>query len=65
VCLRDASQDTYIGGPSVTTSNGFKVTSTDVISLTLYQGDALYAIAAGAGAIRAMATRCNTATNVE
>lgn len=66
VCLRDASQDTYIGGAGVTTANGFKITATsDVFSITLYQGDALYAIAGGAGTIRALATRCNTSTNVE
>lgn len=65
VCLRDASQDTYIGGSGVTTANGFKLATTDVFSITLYQGDALYAIAADAGTIRALASRCNTTTDVE
>lgn len=60
VCLRDASQDTYLGGSGVTTAQGFKMVSTDVFTFVLYAGDDLYAIAAGAGTIRKMAFRDNT-----
>lgn len=60
VLLRDASADVYIGGSDVTTANGFKVATTDVLSITLYPGDDLYCIASAATpSIRVLATRDN------
>jgi len=56
--LRDASADVFIGGSDVTTANGFRLATTDVLSVTCYQGDALYAIASsGTPTVRVLATR--------
>lgn len=61
VLLRDASADIYLGGDGVTTAQGFKLATTDVLSITLLPGDSLYAIAtSGTPTVRVMTTRDNT-----
>ena len=58
VLLRDASADIYLGGADVTVANGFKLATTDILSLTLLQGDSLYAIASGGTpTVRLLVTR--------
>jgi len=62
VLLRDASADIYLGGSAVTgASNGFRLATTDVLSITLLQGDVLYAVAAsGTPTVAVLVTRDNT-----
>lgn len=61
VLLRDASADIFLGGADVTAANGFRLATTDVLSLTLFQGDALYAIASAATPnVDILITRANT-----
>lgn len=40
------SADVYVGGPDVTTSNGFPLSAGDTFSLDLARSDSLYAITA-------------------
>lgn len=62
VMMRDASADIYLGGAGVTgASNGFKLATTDVLSITLMQGDDLYAVATAATpTVAVMITRFGT-----
>ena len=61
VLLRDASADIYLGGADVTTAQGFKLATTDILSITLLQGDSLYAIAtSGTPTVRVLVTRDNS-----
>lgn len=62
VLMRDASADIYIGGDaSVSSANGFRVATTDVLSITLLPGDTLYGVAAsGTPTVRLLVTRDNT-----
>lgn len=62
ILLRDASADIYLGGSAVTgAANGFKLATTDVLSLTLLQGDELYAVAAaGTPTVAILVTRDNS-----
>lgn len=62
ILLRDASADIFLGGSDVTAANGFRLATTDVLSLTLYPGDVLYAIASsGTPTVDILVTRDNTA----
>ena len=41
--------ETYVGGSSVTTSNGIKLSKTNQTVFELYEFDSLFAISSGAG----------------
>ena len=43
----DNTNDLFLGGATVTTSNGLRLTKLDSIELELNPGEALYAISAG------------------
>jgi hypothetical protein len=45
----DGSTETYVGGSSVTTSNGIKLSKTNTTVFELYEYDSLFAISTGAG----------------
>jgi hypothetical protein len=66
VILRDASADIFLGGSSAVTSlTGLRLATTDVLSVTLYQGDVLFAVAStGTPTVRVLATRANSPTVV-
>lgn len=48
---RDATNDLFLGGPNVTTGNGYLVSPGQEVRLTLHQGDALYGIASVISAV--------------
>jgi len=59
VYLQDGDFDgdtvTYVGGDSVTTSNGIKLSKTNQTVFELYEFDTLYAISSGtAGSVRVL-----------
>ena len=61
ILLRDASADIFLGGSDVTSANGFRLATTDVLSITLLPGDTLYAIAStGTPTVDILVTRDNT-----
>jgi len=45
----DGDTETYVGGSSVTTSNGIKLSKTNHLVFELYEFDTLHAISTGAG----------------
>jgi hypothetical protein len=58
VVLSEASADIYVGGTTVTTANGTKLSTTDRLSIDLGPGDDLYAIAtADTPTVKSLATR--------
>jgi hypothetical protein len=46
--VNGAGGQVFLGGPGVTTATGLPLAASSSISISLYPGDALYAIAAGA-----------------
>ena len=45
----DGAKETFVGGSSVTTSNGIKLSKTNVMVFQLFEYDELFAISSGAG----------------
>ena len=59
VYLRTVTADVFLGGSDVTTSNGFKVTTTDQpVQIVLYGDDGpLYAVSSGSAVVHVLRTR--------
>lgn len=61
VIVKDASAAVYLGGSDVDNTKGISLSTTDAVTLTLYQGDILYGYAAsGSPTVRVLKTRANT-----
>lgn len=60
VLLRGATADIFLGGADVTEADGWPLTDADVLSITLIQGDGLYAITATTADVNVLQTRANT-----
>ncbi len=46
-----SAQQVYVGGPTVTLSNGFHIDGKDEHTFTLYPGDALFGVASGSDTV--------------
>jgi len=54
----DGDSVTYVGGPSVTTSNGIKLSKTNTTVFELYEFDVLHAISSSAsGSVRVLSVK--------
>jgi hypothetical protein len=59
VYIRTVGADIFLGGSTVSSSNGFKVTTTDQpVQIVLYGDDgALYAVSSGSATVHVLRTR--------